>query len=93
MRAVLGSRKTEAEMSFEAVSYCDLAQNLETVHFLFSKKDLDRPKVGYPIIHKERCNSFQTVFVSYPLFFSACINCLPFGTYHLVHAKNYICDL
>ena len=31
--------------SFEAVSYCDLAQNLETVQFLISKKDLDKLKL------------------------------------------------
>ena len=42
-------------MSFEAVSYCDLAQNLETVQFLISE-DFDKPNDGYPIIHKERCN-------------------------------------
>ena len=46
-----------AEFSFEAVSYYDLAQNLETVQFLISKKDLDKPNGGYPIVHKERCNS------------------------------------
>ena len=39
LRAV-GSRKTKG-LSFEAVSYCDLAQNLETVQFLISKNDLD----------------------------------------------------
>ena len=41
-------------MSFEAVSYCDHAQNLETVQFMNSKKDLDKPNDGYPIVHKGR---------------------------------------
>ena len=42
-----------AEMSFGAVSCCDLAQNLETAQLLISKKDLDKPNCdGLPIIHK-----------------------------------------
>ena len=34
-----------AQMSFEAIICCDLAQNLETVQFLISKKDVDKPKL------------------------------------------------
>ena len=46
-----------AEISFEAVSYSDFAQNLGTVQFLISKKDFDKPNDGYPIADKEGCNS------------------------------------
>ena len=69
LRAVLGSRKTKgwmSEMSFEPVSYCDLAQNLETVRLLISKKDHDRHNDEYPIIHKGICNSlFSFQFCRY----------------------------
>ena len=49
--AVSGRRpKVCTEMTFEALSYCDLVQNLETVLFLISLKDLDIPNDGYPIV-------------------------------------------
>ena len=38
-------------MAFEAFSYCDHAQNLETVQFLISKQDLGKPNEVYPIVH------------------------------------------
>ena len=45
--------RVRAEMSFGAVSCCDLAQNLETAQLLISKKDLDKPNCdGLPIVHK-----------------------------------------
>ena len=50
--------KVHAEISSEAVSYCDLAQNLERVQSLNSKKDLDKPSDEYPIVHKGWCNLF-----------------------------------
>ena len=55
---VLGTEKTRvcAEISLEPVSYCDLAQNLETVQFLISK-DLDKPNDGSSIVNRERCTS------------------------------------
>ena len=50
-------------MSFEAVSYCELAQNLGTVQFLILM-DLDKPNDGYPIVRKRRCFYFSFVGIA-----------------------------